>query len=491
MRQRLDYVLVGAMALAGCTQPPEDGPSGHASVGQHEEAIVNGSLDTVHQAVVAYLQGGKCTATIIAVDVPAGMGYALTAAHCLSNQAGMLRQGDNHANGSYDVQYPVVERDSHPGYDDSVLYDYAMLRFSGATSSTPFIPALGKSLDLLANGTQLDLVGYGQTEDGGTTLRRHVVKPLFQHSDLQLIFDQSSSGMCSGDSGGPSLHTVATTEYVAGVNVAVSTGGCIGPSAFGRATRVSAVKDTFIQPFIDGTPYQDQSCDECTEAHTTDGNCQQATSSCFDDADCDAYVDCLHTCTTQVCVNICKQQHPSGSQLYQGIFDCLCTSACVSECTGDPQCQPPPACGINWTDDDCEACADQFCCDAVSACSVDETCMGCIGSSSPGPECDAHPQAVALTDCLAQSCDGDCNLPSGSGGAGGSASGVGGGMGPAGTSVGTGAQIPVENDAEGLEVEQGCGCLLPGRGARSRAWMAMLAALGLALLRQRRRGRSE
>ena len=62
---------------------------------------------------------------------------------------------------------------------------------------------------------------------------------------------------------------MSNTEYVAGVHSYVS-GGC---DVQGTAIRVSTHYDTFILPYINGTPYLEESCDACTDAHIVNGAC--------------------------------------------------------------------------------------------------------------------------------------------------------------------------------------------------------------------------
>ena len=95
MRKSLLWVAMVAFAQTGCGEAlPGDHDSELPSVGSEEQGIINGSLDQTHQAVVAYLHGSKCTATI--VHVAGNVGYALTAGHCINNNLGKLYQGFNH-----------------------------------------------------------------------------------------------------------------------------------------------------------------------------------------------------------------------------------------------------------------------------------------------------------------------------------------------------------------------------------------------------------
>ncbi|MCA9623775.1 MAG: hypothetical protein KC731_32355, partial [Myxococcales bacterium] len=379
---RLGLLMLVAGSWA-CTAPTP-GPEGDEEVAAASDEVFGGSLDTTHQAVVAWLNGGKCTATIVAVQ--GNQGYALTAAHCVpgGGNLGNLRQGNNHANGSYDVQYPVVEAVVHPEYNVASAYDFAMVRFTGATGSTPIIAALASSQDNIGNGTQLDIVGYGQTENGNTTLRHHVVKPTSNTSEVSLYFNQPTSGMCFGDSGGGIIQNIAGTDYVVGVNQAVENNDCTGTSIAGR---VSAVKSTFIDPFINGQPFQDQTCDQCTDAHTQGGGlCLDDVLACFSNTFCDQYVQCRSGCTTLPCVVGCDQSYPGGKQLYDQIIGCMCTS-CSSECNGDSLCAPPPACYLDVVNDTCQSCYEGACCAEATACAGDAGCLDCTLSLLPADSC--------------------------------------------------------------------------------------------------------
>ena len=277
-----------ALALAACSSTDVyDGEE----VADGSWGIINGSLDTTHQAVVRWQKGGsQCSATI--VHVSGSTGYALSAGHCAGGQLGTLRQGNNANNP--DRTYTVVEQAAHPDYSITDAYDFSMVRFTGADGSTPVIDVETSGQDNINPGTQLDMVGYGLTETGPTNQRHHIVKPVDWEEPLFIAFDQSTSGMCSGDSGGGVLHS----GRVAGVNSFVTDGNCVAPGAFGVAMRVSAVKTTFIDPFINGTPYLDQTCNQCSDAHYQlgFGLCANAAQSCWDNADCDAYTSCVNSC---------------------------------------------------------------------------------------------------------------------------------------------------------------------------------------------------
>ncbi len=75
---------------AGCSSLA-DAPSGDERVTRTQQAIIGGALDTTHAAVVTLRSapsgGGffECSGTLVKIDPATGVGWVLTAGHCLSN----------------------------------------------------------------------------------------------------------------------------------------------------------------------------------------------------------------------------------------------------------------------------------------------------------------------------------------------------------------------------------------------------------------------
>jgi hypothetical protein len=217
------------------------------------ERIVNGSVDTTHQAVVAYLFGNAhCTATIVHTE--GNDGYALTAGDCFGQDFGSIRQGDTF-NAGY-VSYPVVDRTIHPSFPSC---NFGLLRFNGATAATPTMPIASPDDDPLAVGLDATIVGYGLTENGATYQRHASTVSVSLLTDQTVTLDQSSAGFCHGDNGGPLLVDVGGVPHVAGVASHIEGGGldCIGPGVEGVAGRASAILETFVLPAIAGMPLEE------------------------------------------------------------------------------------------------------------------------------------------------------------------------------------------------------------------------------------------
>jgi MYXO-CTERM domain-containing protein len=401
----LAVLAVSTTACSNAGSPPEQRET-------REQSIYYGSPDTTHQAVVAVSRNGAmCSGTIVAVS--GTNGYVLTAAHCLVGSGTQtvppsqvtVYVGNNYSSPTSTFQAAALK--VHPLYDgdDGSANDFGMIRFTGATASTPVIPAMTPAQDTLAVGTQVDLVGYGRTETSyNNTVRRHVVKPIADLYSAWLVFDQAgtSGGTCQGDSGGPAL-TTSGTERVAGVT---SFGTGMTCTEDGYHGRVSVVYNSFIKPFIDGTVGQ-ISCEECQNAATAGkGVCIPVIETCQKSSACQSFITCISACTTVACQNQCIQTHAAGADLYFAITDCMC-DACPSQCGSDPMCAKPQ-CGFELNDASCGACSDAKCCAQEQACADNATCTSCASTSNPS--CDTNPLFIGWGECLTDHCATECNL---------------------------------------------------------------------------------
>jgi len=236
--------------LTGCTLPADHLPPGEdgEAIAQSEDAIVNGQLDTEHDAVVAVFgKSSGCTATVI--HVQGGYAYILTAAHCFGQGAVEVAvMADDYQSPSAKA-FSIVDYQIHPSYNaQNILFDFAMMKAAGAGPNVPFIPALSPQEDILKKGTVIDHVGYGLTKvpNGSTTKRHHVEGKVDQLAKTQFRYNQPIAGPCSGDSGGPNLVDTANGERVAGV-ISYGDQQC---NQMGVSGRVTAVYDSFIMPFI-------------------------------------------------------------------------------------------------------------------------------------------------------------------------------------------------------------------------------------------------
>jgi hypothetical protein len=123
-----------------------------------------------------------------------------------------------------------------------------MLKFSGATASTPTIALPTSTSDGLAVGSQVQHVGFGITQTGALNSVRMagtdtVTGPLTSGT-LQFAQggDADIPGTCDGDSGGPSLLPATASQaqqVVVGVQSYGNSTTCVGET-LGVASRVSS-----------------------------------------------------------------------------------------------------------------------------------------------------------------------------------------------------------------------------------------------------------
>ncbi|MEM9693656.1 MAG: trypsin-like serine protease [Myxococcota bacterium] len=488
-------LVLAGLSIAGCT-PSEEAPP--LPVGAARSAIINGSEDFTHDAVVAWFNGGgKCTATIIEVDVATGTGYALTAAHCYRGNnppdpgdLGELRRGRDHDNPTH--TYTVTSAVLHPRYVGqdrfSNAYDYAVLAFPGADASTPTYGVLTETEDNLGAGSTLELVGFGRINDGAalssTNLRHSASAVADAATPTHLIWDQSNGGggTCSGDSGGPALFESGGVTKVAAITHAGQEGCLIN----GFSGRTAPVYETLIRPFIDNVnPTQVESCDFCRQANISYqlGDCRDEVTTCLEDGACSAYISCISSCNTLACFNRCGRDNPAGKTSYGQIETCACDSACALECAGDERCEPEPACLLELEDASCNSCMEASCCAEATACASDDTCLSCARETRLSG-CDENLSFQNLQGCFAASCPDTCldengeEDPDGEGGGDGEATPPG----PEITDEDDGA-LPATDDANQVITSSGC-----AMGSEPRAdlggWLLFLLAAGL--LRRRR-----
>jgi len=480
-------LLAATGSLGACSSAPVDSPAGDSRasgsrasdrLGEQQSALTNASVDTEHQAVVAT----GCSATILHVD--GADGYALTAGHCYGGDT--IRQGDD--KNAPDHTYDVLARARHPKWDESPLYDYAMLHFTGADVDTPFIPPLPPAMDSLGAGSAVVLVGYGDTQGADNNLRHSVNKSLKNAFALTLTVDQANGGLCGGDSGGGMLTDVAGDEYVAGVHAFISDGCTQGT---GTSLRVAPAYDTFIMPFITGADPTLHTCGECTAAvlaYNPDKSnpCADEIAACINLPDCITYDQCQGSCSTKSCVLQCAVDHPSGKLAFDAIFECRCDTACIDECVGDDACAPDPVCGVSDDDASCQSCIESNCCDAMAACAIDPSCYACYFEQTlPAVSCWDNAIFTELQSCMVDACDGDCDVPqepaTGEGGSDPTTAGVGGS-----TASGSGSgAASTSDDDDSTEESSSCTVTTAPSSTAPPAWL--MAALLLVGTRRRRK----
>jgi hypothetical protein len=251
MRTHAVRISLGSLLLlAACSAPSDPAASSHPVA--KSDGIIGGSVDTTHQAVMALIVNfgqsfAECTGTVFKVD-PDGTGWMITAAHCVLGDGSTpnptasqmtVQQGNNY--NSPTKTYKVSAFTRHPNYQQgqaSSPYDFAVVKFGGASASTPTIP-LTDSPDGLATGATIQIYGYGMTfyGDQNNSQRRTVTKTIAALDTQKIHHNDQSTGTCEGDSGGPSIVMQNGHEAVVGIT-SYGASGCAGDSVAGRLSLV-------------------------------------------------------------------------------------------------------------------------------------------------------------------------------------------------------------------------------------------------------------
>ena len=417
--KRLWLSLAACLAgLSACSSDALDDAESEDAVAT-SAPIINGVNDTTHGAVVTvYDEQGKsamlCSGTVLRVDAESHIGYVLTAGHCAVIPPKYVYVGDDfHARAT--LRYEVIDARKHPLYDGSVTssYDFAIVRFAGAEASTPTMPVLSPEKDKLAEKATVTCVGFGRTsappESSDNTVRQSIDRSLSAVSETKLSYSLSSGGICNGDSGGPALVAVGTTEYVAGVHSYV-TGNCDGVGVSGR---ISAAFD-WVQSIVT-EPAPAASCDLCIKRVTSGtGACRKMEQACLADAQCGSYARCVTACANDACRTSCGSKYPLGVGPYNASQQCACTTECASVCTGSSLCAATPSCGYadgaSSVGNSCTSCTDSACCSELAACSADGTCYDCLQKDDAPAACATNAKRVALAHCRERSCAPSCDM---------------------------------------------------------------------------------
>jgi len=377
------------------------GPEGPpVAISSHGWPIINGQFDNRqdHRAVVAlYFEegggAGMCTGTMITRRV------VLTAGHCAQGalDSYYVIFGSSVSSSTYRL---VNDRWVHPQYDgQNIRNDIALLRLSSdAPSDVVPIPHLPHSLAItqadVSNQTPLDFVGFGMTDPNDDNSSG--TKMMFTDhlnwvctnsygcnwpnpaTSKDICQDQSPSGLCSGDSGGPAIVQRGGAYYVAGV------ASYVGQNCdhFGCNTKVDEYEQD-INDFIGGVlGAHCQGAGDCDSGYCVDGVCCEGTCT----GNCKA---CNVPGQEGYCVVVPDGTECDDGNQCNGVDTCqqgVCTRGQVPDCTSDNPCQTgscDPATGCVY-----QPVADGTSCSNGRFCDGQETCRdGVCRPAAQVPDC--------------------------------------------------------------------------------------------------------
>ena len=445
--------------------------------------IINGNVDTTHQAVVAIIlqsgnEGGLCSGTIVKTDPTSHIGWVLTAAHCVDDLPPYyVFQGNDFAAQSGVLRYEVLDFAADPGYEKTTVsspHDFAVVRIIGVDATTPVIPIAGGT-DTLGVGSDVESVGYGRTTliatgaDESNTKRHNVDQTIIEINTAQLAYNQAQNGICSGDSGGPVLVTIGGTQKVAGVHSYVS-GDCNGNSVSGRVSLALS----FINTQLAKTPPAED-CNLCAQiANDGNGTCAQLNAKCLADPECSAYYQCL--AAKKKTQAQCLAAHPKAEGPFNAASQCSCNTACPDLCGNTPSCLKVPKCGFDVPAGDCKTCSESACCDETLACAADGTCYLCLkNGDASDPACATNAARKTMADCVTSKCATEC-----------AGTDLGNGGEPA--DAGDGSSGAVAPSGGGTTITTGgCSVSMPSPATSNASLLVFAAIVGVTLARRRRR----
>jgi V8-like Glu-specific endopeptidase len=362
------------------------GPAPREAPGTEAQAIIGGQADTTDLFVflidMTFDNGNTavCSATLI------GSKSLLTAAHCIDPKRQCATSVTIQAmNGASSQTTPpcdyvtVTSYALHPQWDPTAMtspYDCAMLLLPGPPSNGAPEPwntaALGNF-----TGETVRAVGYGRTAacTADTGIRHDVSVTVNSVAADSFAFGASgTAGICSGDSGGPSLYTFSDgVERQVGLHSYTTSAAC-GDGV--------DVRTDFVASFISGwLATNDPGSGPDAGAITVDaGTPPDAGSACTTNSDCPAPMQCVG--------GVCVAPLSAGSPCVPGTSACVsgtvCTAPpgaatlCRDQCPLAGVCQDGQACirGVNNTPY----------CDPTSSTSPTTPVLGSVGCSTSGKE---------------------------------------------------------------------------------------------------------
>jgi len=305
IRLQSALVLTACCLVLGCNEYQAGSES---ALNASSEAVTNSSPAPSDGAVVGLAAANYiyCTGVLV------GPRAVLTAAHCI--RAGRPEAIVVQAKGESPKVLPVLESWQHPRYrSEGPNFDVGIL-LSGESAEAPWVtlPALpSASLEV---GTELRIVGYGQTEisDDSAPKRQQGTAIVTGTSPGTLSLGALPSLACAGDSGGPVFATIAGEEALVGV-VSHGDEAC---SERTEVVRPEAHFATFLGPLLaDITRSGAVFGERCYDAN----NC--ASGLCLSPDDAPDFAYCSQPCVTAA--------------------DCLTGTGCEADVAGRQACRLP------------------------------------------------------------------------------------------------------------------------------------------------------
>jgi MYXO-CTERM domain-containing protein len=188
-------LLIPQVAIAG-------DPPGEIEEGLNQDPAIYGgtAAQPCGWPTAVYLSFGfsACSGTLVHPDI------VITAAHCPSSTTGRpgnVSFGEGQGGGARQVDAMCY---SNPGWTGAVGgQDYGYCLLDESVTDVPIIPpAYGCDTSVLSPGREVVIVGFGQSDNGGSGSKREVTTTI-QAIGAQAVIGGNGEDACQGDSGGP------------------------------------------------------------------------------------------------------------------------------------------------------------------------------------------------------------------------------------------------------------------------------------------------
>lgn len=324
-------VIGGVFAFAMCMLACSSGSPGE-NVDQSSAAVIGGTTDTGHPAVVQtkidYGNGstGYCTGTLISPT------HVLTAGHCVeggtaSSKAAVYFGTYGSAAPASDWK-PAKAFKAHPLYPHPYInqgHDCAILTLEDAVTNIAPIPYNHTAMDASWVGLAATIVGFGVTNgtaQTGSGTKRLLATSIKGVADGVLTIGGFGGTSCQGDSGGPTLMMRSGVETVVGIS-SYGVQGCTDAGSYSRAELCAPWIDSVVGTTCTPT---------CSGKACGGDGCGGSCGSCAAGETCDAGLCKVGACVPQCSGKQCGADGCGGS--------CgACSGA--DTCSSAGQCQKP------------------------------------------------------------------------------------------------------------------------------------------------------